>query len=90
MSQISCLNIKEHYSIFKYLSFKVLHDHISRNHDFAHFRGAPIFGEHKKGVRGVKKNWQAIFFCILCIAKHHKNYILKDFKSLNLMYYTTI
>ena len=62
MSQISCLNIKEHYSIFKYLSFKVLHDHISRNHDFAHFRGAPIFGEHKKGVRGVKKNWQAIFF----------------------------
>ena len=51
----SCLNIKYYHSTLKYLSFKVLHDNTNQNHDFTHFRGTPILGGSKKGVRGVKK-----------------------------------
>ena len=53
--QSSCLNIKYYHSTLKYLSFKVLHDNTNQNHDFTHFRGTPILGGSKKGVRGVKK-----------------------------------
>ena len=68
MSQIFCLNIINYYSTLKYLSFKVLHDHISQNHDFTHFRGAPIFGGLEKGVRGVKKIGRQNF-CVLYILR---------------------
>ena len=53
--QSSCLNINYYHSTLKYLSFKVLHDNTNQNHDFTHFRGTPILGGSKKGVRGVKK-----------------------------------
>ena len=72
MSQIFCLNIINYYSTLKYLSFKVLHDHISQNHDFTHFRGAPIFGGLEKGVRGVKKIGRQNF-CVLYILRGPTN-----------------
>ena len=53
--QSSCLNIEYYHSTLKYLSFKVLHDNTNQNHDFILFRGTPILGGSKKGVRGVKK-----------------------------------
>ena len=68
MSKVFGFGTMNYHSAFKYLSFKVLHDHISQNHDFTHFRGAPIFGGLEKGVRGVKKIGRQNF-CVLYILR---------------------